>query len=217
MTHPDQTMDVELERLKPHPANPRRGDVRAIQASLTRFGQVKPIVVQRSTGYIVAGNHTYQAARALGWPTIRCLVRDMTDDEARGYLLADNRTADHATYDEGGLYQLLQDTLQDGSLEGTGYDLDDVETLADALGAGTVSGTTGDVIKTAPDFVPKTDDSDAPAPARKEAMRDIVLLMPASAAQEFGDDIRALQKVWGTTTVVDTVRQAVRGYAASVQ
>ena len=48
---------VPIDCVELHPRNPRRGDVAAVAASLARFRQVKPIVVQRSTGYVIAGNH----------------------------------------------------------------------------------------------------------------------------------------------------------------
>jgi hypothetical protein len=48
---------VPIDSVTLHPNNPRRGDVEAVAASLARFGQQKPIVVQASTGYVVAGNH----------------------------------------------------------------------------------------------------------------------------------------------------------------
>ena len=203
----DQMFDCEVERLKLHPANPRRGDVEAIKASLARFGQVKPLIVQRNTGYIVAGNHTYQAACALGWKTVRILVKDMDDEEARGYLLADNRTGDKGTYDNSLLYDLLAGALSADALEGTGYDLDDVETLADALGTGIVDEDHGEAIRTQATH----GDSfrglvDAPGVQR---MRDIVLLMTAEDAAAFGQQVAQLQPVYGTRTVVDTIRLAV--------
>src|SRR5262245_16196031 len=48
--------------LRPHPQNPRTGDVAAIRASLDVNGWYGAIVAQRSTGFILAGNHRYKAA-----------------------------------------------------------------------------------------------------------------------------------------------------------
>lgn len=201
MPEADLIMDCEVDRLKPHPSNPRKGDVPAIMQSLERFGQVKPLIVQRSTGFIVAGNHTFEAARRLGWAKVRVIVKDMDDDTARSYLLADNRTGDKATYDEGNLYKLLSETI---NLEGTGYDVDDMETLADALGGNVTAETdTGEVIRKKPDF------SQTVHRSPKEALRDVVLLMPTSAAAEFGEQVAKLQNAYGTRTVVETVRRAV--------
>lgn len=60
-----------IEELILLPGNPRQGDIGAISESLARFGQLKPVVVD-DQGVILAGNHTYLAAKALRrlttWP-----------------------------------------------------------------------------------------------------------------------------------------------------
>lgn len=202
MTEADVMMVVDVGRLKHHPENPRKGDVTAIAESLQRFGQVKPLIVQRATGYVVAGNHTLKAAKKLKWKTVQILVKDMDDTTALAYLLADNKTSDAGTYDEQNLYELLANL---GELEGTGYSVDDLETLADALGTTTVADTdTGEVIRPVSEVANQSIN-----PERTEPMRDIVMLMPQSAATEFGQQVTKLQGAYGTRTVVDTVRRAV--------
>ncbi len=118
--------DTPLARLQQYPGNPRRGDVAAIAASLEANGQYRPVVVQKSTGYVLAGNHTVQAAESLGWSEVAAVVLDVDDDRAARIVLADNRTADLARYDDGALLHLLND-LDD--LDGTGYDDHDLEAL----------------------------------------------------------------------------------------
>lgn len=200
----DVMMDCEIGRLKPHPSNARKGDVEAIKRSLERFGQVKPLIVQRSTGFIVAGNHTFEAAKRLKWKTVRILVKDMNDDEAAGYLLADNATSDKAGYDDAELYKLLSTTLD---LEGTGYSIDDIETLADALGSATVDEEKGEAVRT--QATPRDSTRGRIASDGTTRMRDIVLLMTQEDAQVFGQQIAQLQSLFGTRTVVETVRRAV--------
>jgi ParB-like chromosome segregation protein Spo0J len=59
--------DIPVGELHNDPANVRKHgeqNLAAIKASLTRFGQQKPIVVNRD-GVVVAGNGTLMAARAL--------------------------------------------------------------------------------------------------------------------------------------------------------
>jgi DNA modification methylase len=120
---------VLLDSVTLHPRNPRRGDVGAIGASLARFGQRKPIVVQASTRYVVAGNHLVLAARSLGWTEIAANVQDMDDAEATAFMLADNRTADLGAYDDGLLAELLAEQSDADNLLATGYDVDDVEAM----------------------------------------------------------------------------------------
>lgn len=57
---------AKLGELKPHPRNPRQGDVGAIYQSIEANGFYGAIVAQRSTGYILAGNHRYKAAAEAG-------------------------------------------------------------------------------------------------------------------------------------------------------
>jgi ParB-like chromosome segregation protein Spo0J len=68
---------VPLSAIKPHPENPRRGNVAAIAASLDLNKQYRPLVVQRSTGFILAGNHTWRGAESLGWPTVEVVYVDV--------------------------------------------------------------------------------------------------------------------------------------------
>lgn len=105
------------------PDNPRHGDIGAISQSLERFGQQKPIVVN-SDGVILAGNHTFQAAKALGWEEIWVTESELEGRDQPGFALADNRLSDLATYDHDALLRILEDQPD---LTGTGYELDDLD------------------------------------------------------------------------------------------
>lgn len=105
--------DVQL-----HPRNPRRGDVPALKKSLERFGQYKTITVQASTGLILAGNHTWKAARELGWDEIAVARTDVDDEEALALVLADNGTSDLAAYDEAELAALVAETVDADQVPG---------------------------------------------------------------------------------------------------
>jgi ParB-like chromosome segregation protein Spo0J len=121
---------VAIDSLVPHPRNPRQGDVGAISESLRIHGQYRPIVVQTSTRYILAGNHTWKAAKALHWPEVNAVFHDCTDDEAYRILLVDNRSGDLADYDSPSLAELLQELAATPlQLEGTGYDGDALDEL----------------------------------------------------------------------------------------
>ena len=110
-------MRVPVSDLNLHPHNARQGDVGAICQSLEAHGQYKPLVVQKSSNTVLAGNHTLQAASALGWKEV------------------DNRTSDQATYDDTVLTDLLEHLVHTGEgLHGTGWDGDDLdELLADVV------------------------------------------------------------------------------------
>lgn len=85
---PLRPLAVPLSSVELHPRNPRVGDVEAVAASLRRFGQQKPIVVQKSTGWIIGGNHLVRAARSLGWTEIAANVVELDDATATAYMLA---------------------------------------------------------------------------------------------------------------------------------
>lgn len=93
---------VPIATLSQDPANARKHDdknLEAIAASLRRFGQQKPIVVD-SSNVVRAGNGTLAAATALGWDSINVVQTDLQGSEATAYAIADNRTAELAEWDE---------------------------------------------------------------------------------------------------------------------
>jgi hypothetical protein len=125
---------VPLSSIELHPRNPRVGDVEAIAASLRRFGQQKPVVVQASTRFVVAGNHLVRAAQELGWSEIAANVVELDDATAIAYMLADNRTSDLGGYDDALLAAILAEQSAVDNLAATGYDPADVAALLRAAG-----------------------------------------------------------------------------------
>jgi len=117
---------VALNELQPYPNNPRKGNVKLIAESLSEYGQYKPITVNRATGQILVGNHTYAAAKELGWKEIAVTYIEVDEETAAKIVLIDNRATDLSEYDNNALLELLE-RLND--LEHTGYgdeEFDDV-------------------------------------------------------------------------------------------
>ena len=114
-----------------HEQNPRQGDVGAIVESIEANGFYAPLIVQRSTRHVLAGNHRLLAARQLGMGEVPVVWVDVDDDRALRILLADNRTADLAAYDDVNLAALLTDLAQctTTQLLGSGYDSEDLDSL----------------------------------------------------------------------------------------
>lgn len=123
---------VDLTSLQPYPKNPRVGDIQAIADSLAKNGQYRPLIVQKSTGQILGGNHTWKAAAHLGWNKIAVTYVDVDDEAAARIVLADNRTNDLATYNADLLAEVLKSIPDAG---GTGYSQDDYDLLVSALDA----------------------------------------------------------------------------------
>ena len=122
--------NIPLEDLIEYPNNARRGDVSMLTESLKVNGQYRPIIVQKSTKYVLAGNHLLRAARILGWTSIDAVVLDVDDQAALKIVLADNRTADLGEYNDDLLKELLA-TLDD--FDGTGYSEKDLAELEDVI------------------------------------------------------------------------------------
>src|SRR5215210_146878 len=121
---------VPVDSLRAHPRNPRRGDLEAVKESLRHHGQYRPIVVNRPTGEVLAGNHVLRAAEELGLDDIAATFVDLSEKDALRVVLVDNRTSDLAGYDDELLAELLQGL--DG-LEGTGFDTEALDELLDEV------------------------------------------------------------------------------------
>jgi DNA modification methylase len=124
---------LRLTDLVSDPNNARRHDQKnldAIKGSLTQFGQRKPIVVQGTT--VIAGNGTLEAAKQLGWEKIEVVrvPEDWTKDQAKAFALADNRTAELASWDEMVLAaQVIE--LKEAGFEVADFGFEAIEPLID--------------------------------------------------------------------------------------
>lgn len=124
--HNHKAVDTPVDMVRPHPENPRVGNVDAIAESITVNGFYGALIVQKSSGHIVAGNHRWKAAVQLGMSHVPAIMVDVDDEEAVRILLADNRTSDMGAYDDSALASLLSSLP---SLDGTGYTPDDLALL----------------------------------------------------------------------------------------
>ena len=121
-----------IAELVADPRNARRHDERnlaAIRASVTAFGQLRPLVVQQSTGHVVAGNGTLEVLRGLGWTHAAVTVVDLDDARARAFAIADNRTAELARWDVAELQEALSDPELDGLLDAVGFSADEIDEM----------------------------------------------------------------------------------------
>ena len=128
-----RSLATSMDKLLLDPANARTGhDIDAICASLTKFGQRTPIVVNKSTNIILKGNGTFKAAQKLGWDKIAVSYVDDDNLTATQYSIADNRTGDLSEFDSDTLKDLLD--AMDNPLDVPGVDeeflngLDNIET-----------------------------------------------------------------------------------------
>ena len=93
--------EIAVDELTPYENNPRNNEkaVDAVAASIKEFGFKVPIVID-SAGVIVAGHTRLKAALLLGLETVPCVVADdLTEDQIKAFRLADNKTAELASWD----------------------------------------------------------------------------------------------------------------------
>jgi DNA modification methylase len=104
--------------------------VAQIAASIKEFGWTNPILVDGTNG-IIAGHGRLQAARKLGYtevPTIE--LKDLTEAQRKAYIIADNKLALNAGWDNAALTAEFAQLEELGfDLELTGFSLDEIEAL----------------------------------------------------------------------------------------
>ncbi|CAJ0878112.1 site-specific DNA-methyltransferase [Ralstonia mannitolilytica] len=125
-----------IDKLLPYVRNARQHSdeqIAQIAASIAEFGFVNPILTG-ADGVLVAGHGRLAAARKLGLATVPVVVLDhLTPTQRRALVLADNRLAELATWDDA-LLRIELEALQDDGfdLDLTGFDADALaELLAD--------------------------------------------------------------------------------------
>jgi site-specific DNA-methyltransferase (adenine-specific) len=128
----EEVVMVPIGSVRAAKRNPRRGDVVVIKESLAANGQYRPLVVNRPTMEVLAGNHTLVAARELGWETILVGFVDVSEGHATRIKLVDNRSSDLACWDDAELAELLGE-VED--LTGTGFSRADLDALLDLVSA----------------------------------------------------------------------------------
>src|SRR6266849_2153071 len=121
-----------IERLVPYERNARTHSdhqIRQIANSIAEFGFTNPILVDTQAG-IIAGHARLLAARLLKLQQVPVIVLShLSDAQKRAYILADNRLALDAGWDD----ELLRQELL--ALENEGFDLDLAGFDADELKA----------------------------------------------------------------------------------
>jgi len=178
-------ISVPLDDLVLDDRNARKGNVAVIIESLREFGQHRPVVAQKGTNKVIAGNHLVKAARSLGWQDVQVLYVDDDDKKALRRSLADNAVSDTAKWENDLLVELLEEA---GPVPG--YDQDSLNKL---------------IAQTTPKL--QVEDPIFPIVARPNEKYDYVLIVAQSEIdvnwlhQTF--DLRSLQLSYG---LIDSYR-----------
>jgi len=142
---------LSLNALKPYVGNPRthsKRQIRQIAESIKSFGWTNPILIDDKAG-VIAGHGRLEAAKLLRLekvPTIR--LSDLSEAQKRAYILADNKLAENAGWDEELLaieLQFLTDIDLEFDVTVTGFEMGEIDILLDASSDGEAE----------PEFVPE--------------------------------------------------------------
>jgi site-specific DNA-methyltransferase (adenine-specific) len=131
--------EMNIEYLKPselvpYESNPRKNDpaVKPVAESIKKFGFRQPIVIDKNN-VVVCGHTRLKAAKRLRLGKVPCVrADDLTDEEIRAYRLADNKTAELATWDVDLLNAELN-LIDDIDMTTFGFELPDPEPEEDGF------------------------------------------------------------------------------------
>jgi DNA modification methylase len=154
---PDPPVPVRIEymplaELRRHPRNPKNHDSGAIGASIERFGFTSPPLIDETTGLLAAGHGRLDQLQTMkdagakaperitvdpatgNWlvPVVRGLAFK-NEKELEAYLIADNRTTELGGWLTPELLRILQEQADAGTLEGTGFNPDDLARILESM------------------------------------------------------------------------------------
>jgi DNA modification methylase len=117
--HTEKLEIIDISKLIPYANNARTHSdeqIKKIQASLREFGFVNPVLIDKDYG-IIAGHGRVEAAKREGMTKVPCVwVEHLTEAQKKAYILADNRLAEDAGWDEE-LLRVEIEALQEESFD----------------------------------------------------------------------------------------------------
>ena len=96
-----QVSERLVQEIIPYENNPRNNDeaVDKVAESIREFGFQQPIVIDKD-GVVIVGHTRLKAAKKLGLETVPVVMADnLTEEQAKAYRLADNKTNEFAEWD----------------------------------------------------------------------------------------------------------------------
>tara|TARA_R110000868_G_scaffold344903_1_gene605980 strand:- start:967 stop:1548 length:582 start_codon:yes stop_codon:yes gene_type:complete len=116
-----KTTTVSLANLKPLDRNPRKHSklqIAELKRSVEMFGQIRPLVVDEGNN-VLAGNGLLIALTELGWTKGEAyLVKDLSEDDKKRLILADNKVAALGTDDYAVIEELIFELRNDLNIPG---------------------------------------------------------------------------------------------------
>ena len=136
---PNSIEYLSIAKLTPYKRNARthsKKQIKQIADSIKEFGFTNPVLID-SESTILAGHGRVEAAKLLGWENVPCLrIEHMTKQQKRAYVLADNKLALNAGWDEELLAEELQVLLLEDNLSFdigiTGFSIAEIDSIIES-------------------------------------------------------------------------------------
>ena len=125
-------MDIVIKKIAdivPYYANPRiipEEAVTEVSKSLKNHGVLQPIVIDKEN-VVVAGHTRLLAAKKLQLEEVPCVIYEGNKENVNAYRIADNKTGEYSTWEEGTLDKELDKLIQKGVEVAGFYDTEQTE------------------------------------------------------------------------------------------
>ena len=126
---------VDIEKLVPYVNNARthsQDQINKLRSSIREFGFINPVIIDKDYG-VIAGHGRIMAAKEEGIKEVPCVFADhLNEAQKKAYILADNRMALDAGWDEE-LLRVEIESLEDYgfNVELTGFSTEELSSLFD--------------------------------------------------------------------------------------
>ena len=209
---------VKVGDLVHDPENPRSHsleNIEAIRKSIIEHGQVEPLVVQKSSNMVIAGNARLGVMRKMGLSKVKVVKVDVDNQGARKLSISLNRSGELASWDEAILAQHLESLSmidENFSPENLGFTTEKMEELMAAFGGAIES-----LDFSEPEEEPEDDDDfdDFSEEDSEESttsvsnVRMVQLFFNDSNIDIFQSRVRSIAKNYGTENITDTVFKCI--------
>ena len=115
-----EMQEVSLDLIKPYERNAKihgEDQIKMLMDSIQEFGFLSPCLIERDTFNLIAGHGRVEAAKRLGMKEVPCVfVEDISEEQRKAYILADNRLTELGEWD----MALVKEELAE--LEEIGFD-----------------------------------------------------------------------------------------------
>ena len=120
-----EVKNVSVKDILPYENNPRKNEdaVEYVMNSIRDFGFKQPLVLDKN--YVIIVGHTrFAAAKKLGYKEVPCIIADdLSEEKARAYRLADNKTNEFAEWDNKELQEELDALFESIQMDRYGFSI----------------------------------------------------------------------------------------------